>query len=46
MGNSAGGEGGDTVNNTSFSATAQTYTIIVGGGGEGWTASANNSGAA
>ena len=45
-GNSDAGEGGDTVNNTSFSATAQTYTIIVGGGGEGWTASANNSGAA
>ena len=45
-GNSAGGEGGDTTNNTSFSATAQTYTIIVGGGGEGWTSSNSNAGAA
>ena len=45
-GNSAGGEGGDTSNNTSFSATAQTYTIIVGGGGEGWTSSNSNAGAA
>ena len=43
-GNSGGGEGGDTVNNTSFSATAQTYVIVVGGGGEGWTSSSNNSG--
>ena len=43
--NSKAGEGGDTVNNTSFSVTAQTYPIVVGGGGEGWTSSANNNGA-
>jgi len=43
-GNSGGGEGGDTVNNTSFSVTAQTYPIVVGGGGEGWTSSAVNDG--
>tara|TARA_R100001224_G_scaffold63571_1_gene38003 strand:+ start:1520 stop:3034 length:1515 start_codon:yes stop_codon:yes gene_type:complete len=43
-GNSGGGEGGDTVNNTSFSATAQTYPIVVGGGGEGWTSSSSNNG--
>jgi hypothetical protein len=43
-GNSGGGEGGDTVNNTNFSATAQTYVIVVGGGGEGWTSSVSNNG--
>ena len=44
-GNSAGGEGGDTHHVSSFSATAQTYTIVVGGGGQGWTNSSNHPGA-
>jgi hypothetical protein len=44
-GNSGGGEGGDTTHNASYSATAQTYTIVVGGGGQGWTSSGNHGGA-
>ena len=44
-GRSRGGEGGDTAHNASFSATAQTYTIVVGGGADGWTSSQANNGA-
>ena len=44
-GYSKGGEGGQRQHNASFSATAQTYTIVVGGGAQGWTSSTNHSGA-
>ena len=44
-GYSKGGEGGQRQHNSSFSATAQTYTIVVGGGAQGWTSSTNHSGA-
>ena len=36
-GASPAGMGGSRTHNASFSATAQTYTIVVGGGGAGWT---------
>ena len=44
-GNSKGGQGGDTEHNASYSATGQTYTIVVGGGAQGWTSSSNHNGA-
>ncbi len=40
-GNSPAGNGGGYVHNTSYSATAQTYTIVVGAGGRGWTSQNN-----
>ena len=44
-GYSKGGEGGQRQHNSSYTATAQTYTIVVGGGAQGWTSSTNHSGA-
>ena len=40
-GNGPAGNGGDRYHNATLAVTAQTYTIVVGGGGNGWT-SVNN----
>ena len=42
-GYSKGGEGGQRQHNSSYTAL-QTYTIVVGGGAQGWTSSTNHSG--
>ena len=45
LGYSKGGEGGQRQHNSSYTAMFQTYTIVVGGGAQGWTSSTNHSGA-